>query len=475
VLNDGTYLGHAVFSGLPMGDNGQNVVWLNVLAVKHGDNDDHEKKVYVYQRKGVGTALVRRGLESAKSLGYAGCLTSGAPAVYRDKMGFSDIRDFGIEMDETVCEPYGAIFAYEIVPGCFDITDRTLSFKYYEYLEDDKPDQTELRNALKALFGADVSDIKYKVRQLNGGTLGDVRLLAGDAETGGERRPFKLVHKTQKKWERYNDPGSWRREYDLYTSGFGALFTESFRWPRCYHAKMGKDEFGLWMEYISGVTGLDLTPDMYERAALELGRFAGKLYAEKPAVLQDLDNMSRPDAMKQFYLYYKSWSEVFDYVRSETAEIPGHLCEMIVEADERAYADYEQIETLPVVLCQRDFWVNNIFYDNGDIVLIDWDTAGWGYLGEDLVSLLADEADVMNIHENYRRCVPAYYGGFSEYADISHVNDMFIYERIIIHYGYRLVEWFLNADSPGKKALQIETLQKIYAMKDIKIDLKKDL
>ena len=40
---------------------------------------------------------------------------------------------------------------------------------------------------------------------------------------------------------------------------------------------------------------------------------------------------------------------------------------------------------------------------------MDWDTAGWGYLGEDMASLIADEADIEHMVEYYRRCIPAYY------------------------------------------------------------------
>jgi hypothetical protein len=31
-------------------------------------------------------------------------------------------------------------------------------------------------------------------------------------------------------------------------------------------------------------------------------------------------------------------------------------------------------------------------------------------------------------------------------------------------FGYRLIEWYLNAESPAEKNLHLETLQKIYEM-----------
>jgi hypothetical protein len=293
-----------------------------------------------------------------------------------------------------------------------------------------------------------------KIEKLRGGTVGDVRLVTAGAE--------KVVWKTQKKWERHGDPGSWRREYDLYASGLGKLFTEELRWPECYHAEIDDGGWQMWMEHIEGVTGLDLTGDMYERAALELGRFQGRLYAGQPEELKCLTNLSGVGFMKDFYRHYRSWDEVYDYIRAEDCEIPEHLCRMLIDIDGNEDEVFRRVEKLPVVLCHRDFWVTNIFYTGEGIRLIDWDTAGWGYFGEDMASLLSDEADIENMTEYYKRCVPAYYKGFSEYADISHITDDCVYELILLMFGYRLVEWVKFAETPEEKKLHLDTLQKVY-------------
>jgi len=142
---------------------------------------------------------------------------------------------------------------------------------------------------------------------------------------------------------------------------------------------------------------------------------------------------------------------------------------MIISGDETSDEVYSHVEKLPVVFCHRDFWVTNIFHTDAGIRLIDWDTAGWGYLGEDMVSLIADEAKVDHMIEYYQRCIPAYLKGFSESVDISRIENPYIYDRIILHYGYRLVEWYLDAESPDEKAYHIATLQKIYEMKALSI------
>ena len=173
-------------------------------------------------------------------------------------------------------------------------------------------------------------------------------------------------------------------------------------------------ETQLWMEYIDGVSGDDLTVDMFERAALEIGRFQGKLYAEKPAFLHELVNLSKAEDLKNYYLNCLSWKEIYDYIRDDDCEIPKNLREMLIDIDNNADDVWHRIEKLPIVLCHRDFWTTNIFYHDGKIRLIDWDTTGWGYMGEDIKQLISDETHPCHMVEYYRKCVPAYYKGFSE-------------------------------------------------------------
>lgn len=139
------------------------------------------------------------------------------------------------------------------------------------------------------------------------------------------------------------------------------------------------------------------------RAARELGRLQGRLTTAPPGLLRSMANLSTPD---------------------------------LIDAD-------------------------------GGIVLLDWDTAGWGYLGEDLASLLADEADVPRMLELYQRCVPAYYAGFAEHADVADITDDCVVELILVLFGYRLIEWFLDATSPEERAAQVATLEQIHLMQSV--------
>jgi hypothetical protein len=325
---------------------------------------------------------------------------------------------------------------------------------------------------LSKRFNTNIISTDYQTKPLHGGTVGNVKLVTGIAETvDGEKLPYRIVLKIQKKWERYSDPDSWRREYDLYSSDLGTTFSQALRWPICYHAEFNaeENEYYLWLEYIEGVTGLDLTADMFEHAALELGRFQGKLYAEQPPVLQSLTNLSHHDLMKKRYFHYRSWPVVYDYIRSEDCELPMHLRQMLIDIDEQSDEIFTRIEKLPRVLCHRDFWITNLIYAEGKFALIDWDTSGWGYMGEDLASLIADESDIEKMVECYQRCIPAYYKGFSEYADVTQNSDHCVYEMILLAFGYRLIEGYIDSESEEEKMNHVHTLQKIYEMKAIPV------
>ena len=165
--------------------------------------------------------------------------------------------------------------------------------------------EDNLKNALSKMFDTQIIHADFESKQLRGGTVGDVRLVMGFAETDdGDKVPYKIILKVQKKWARQDDPDSWRREYDLYKSDFGALFSDSLRWPECYHAEMNEenDETRLWMEYIDGISGRDLTIEMREQAALELGRFQGRIYKHNFTLLQNISCFSKLKIVTDYYM-----------------------------------------------------------------------------------------------------------------------------------------------------------------------------
>lgn len=99
-----------------------------------------------------------------------------------------------------------------------------------------------LQQVVSKMLNKPVVELTYETKMLHGGTVGQVYLVQGQATSlEGVSLPYQLVLKVQKKWERFGDTESWRREYDLYASDFASTFTPSFRWPTCYHTEMLED------------------------------------------------------------------------------------------------------------------------------------------------------------------------------------------------------------------------------------------
>lgn len=89
-----------------------------------------------------------------------------------------------------------------------------------------------LTHVLNQYFKKNIIVADYHTTTLHGGTVGNVNLVTGTAETeDGQKFPYQLVLKVQKQWERYNDPGSWRREYDLYMSDLEKHSRKPFAGP----------------------------------------------------------------------------------------------------------------------------------------------------------------------------------------------------------------------------------------------------
>ena len=352
--------------------------------------------------------------------------------------------------------------------------------------------QAALLKALSKKFNAPVQSADYNIESLHGGTLGDVAKLSGEAQTASGKKPFEIVLKVQKKWARSGDPESWRREYDLYNSNFAELFTDTLRWPECYLAGLYGDNIELWMEFVDGKSGENLDLEALKLAAAEWGRFQGRLYAHP---LNGMNCLTEPDWLyknfeqwhKQTYSHEFLTSEKcrlpgflkellkegkiklcdgksFEYalLRSAVCDIPAHLKQMLTELDGQKEAVFERLKRLPVVLCHRDFWIENIFVSNGQIRLIDWDCAGWGCLGEDIASLIFDDTETENLHNYFRTLVPAYVDAVSEYMEIPPDFSRTVTDLILILFGYRTVQAHLFTQDPEEKKDAIKRLQTVY-------------
>jgi putative acetyltransferase len=114
--NNGEVVGHIMFSPVSLsGYPDLKVMGLAPMAVA----PEH-------QRKGIGSALVRAGLEQCKQLGFAAVVVLGHPEYY-PRFGFLPSSRFGIDSEYEV--PEEVFMAMELQPGT--LSGKTGRVKYH--------------------------------------------------------------------------------------------------------------------------------------------------------------------------------------------------------------------------------------------------------------------------------------------------------------------------------------------------------
>lgn len=112
---DGSIVGHILFS--PVTLSGHSELWIMGLAPM--------AVVPEQQRQGIGSALVRAGLDECKRLG-AGAVVVLGHAEYYPRLGFLPAARFGIRCEYDV--PEEVFMALEIKPGFLQGVSGTISY-----------------------------------------------------------------------------------------------------------------------------------------------------------------------------------------------------------------------------------------------------------------------------------------------------------------------------------------------------------
>lgn len=86
-----------------------------------------------YQNKGIGSALVRAGLEQCRNLGFAAVIVLGHPEYY-PRFGFKPAAGFGIDSKYDI--PEEVFMAIELEPGALsDLSGRAQYHEAFDSLE----------------------------------------------------------------------------------------------------------------------------------------------------------------------------------------------------------------------------------------------------------------------------------------------------------------------------------------------------
>lgn len=325
-------------------------------------------------------------------------------------------------------------------------------------------DKSSLFKALGNMLGATVEDATYSSEVLQGGTVGDVVKLAGDAKTGNTSHPFSLVVKTQHKWDRHGDPECWRREYEIYKNGLTNELPKTLKLPQCYLLETGDDFTRIWMETIAGRTGnKQLHADELALAAEKLGELQAGFHLSGRRDLPYLRNY--PAIQSSFDLW---WNRMKKPLSEKMDGFPDELRHALNDYAARTETVLASLDVLPLTICQGDVHHDNLIFKDTpnatELYLIDWDCAGYGRMGEDAIDLIMEafvySSRAIVLLPAFRQQILAGYckgakaGGVDFMMDHTLVRDMFA-----LAWGFRIADLYLYYHEEHQKRRCVEILQ----------------
>ena len=316
-----------------------------------------------------------------------------------------------------------------------------------------------LLKALTEMLGTDVDAVRYSTQVLQGGTVGEVLLLSGDAQTTRGSSPFSLVLKIQKEWYRHGDPDSWRREYELYRHGFAKSVPPMLRIPKCYFLEAGEGVTQIWMEFVEGETGQDqLHADELALSAERLGEFQAWFHLRGQRSLTYL--RSYPAVCSSFDLW---WNRMKSPLNQSMDGFPDELRHILNDYAVRAPDLLASFNALPETLCQGDVHHDNMILRQSegetDVYLIDWDSAGYGRMGEDAIDMLMEafvysHRDPSLLPRFQEKIIEGYCKGAKKGGVALTLGDALIRDIITLAWGFRMADRFLHCkEQPLRKRI----------------------
>lgn len=254
----------------------------------------------------------------------------------------------------------------------------------------------------------------WRVAPIYGGAATNTALyrIAGSAERQGTLGPWSLVLKVFRPRADADDAhrwNYWKREPLVYQAGLLVGLPGGLVAPRCFGVTEQPDgQVWLWLEDVPDLAWQQWSLDDFGRAARQLGRFNGAYLAGH--ALPDHPWLSR------------GWQRAWVALCTEAvAALPRNLEHPLVRdrfsdpavsrllqlwADRETFLD--ALDRLPHCFGHLDAFPRNLAVHHtagGDqLVAIDWASAGFGAVGEELAPLVASsliffEADVAIAHE----------------------------------------------------------------------------
>ncbi len=320
--------------------------------------------------------------------------------------------------------------------------------------------QSSLLSALTSMFQEPIHDVSYTTELLQGGTVGNVKKLSGTVLTTSGTQRFHMVLKTQKQWNRHGDPDCWRREYEIYKHGLTDTFSQFIHLPACYLLEEQDNTTQIWMEYIEGKTSEhQLHAEELALAAEYLGALQANFHLHGQFDLPYL--RSYPAVCSSFDLWHGRMKSL---LAQPIAGFPDTLRSQLNEYAEHADSILAYFDALPHTICQGDVHHDNLILRevNGKTVvyLIDWDSAGYGSLGEDAIDVLMEafvysDRDVAELPHFKQQIITGYCRGASSQGFTHTMSDTLIRNLFALSWGFRIADRYLYYKENEKQQLRL--------------------
>jgi len=235
-------------------------------------------------------------------------------------------------------------------------------------------------------------------------TTGGLYRFSGQGQDGAGVRSWAVVLKivNRPSGAMCQAPGEWcywQREMLAFQSGLLAGLPGPIRAPACYGVTEREGSGWIWLEQIIEATAKQWSLADFERAATQLGRFAGAF----------LTGNALPDQPWLSSFFYRSvfadggwWAQHMAFDTPESIW-QSPLVERAFSADlrRRVLAIWTEkarffaaIDQLPQVLCHNDSHRRNLLWhtaENGapELIMLDWAFCGPGGVGMDIGDLVA--------------------------------------------------------------------------------------
>ena len=256
-------------------------------------------------------------------------------------------------------------------------------------------ESTYLTCLVQNIFGnPSLEIVDWKIERISGGLdiSSTVYRLTGRALINDQPKTWSMILKTIELMDEFSDPNSYRylrREIQAYQSGVLYKLPGQVTAPEYYDILEKPDGvFWILMEDIEDEFIYPWSLEEYKKAAYHLGLFNGAYLAggslpQEGWLCEDwlLKYLNEAAPMIEFIKQHPNHPAV-------NSLLPGINKSMSLALWEESPKLLNILDDLPQTFCHQDAITLNLFYRNGQLIVIDWVFAGIAPIGAELAALV---------------------------------------------------------------------------------------